>query len=205
MISIKVDENAIRLQEKNIDKMMTTDPETRKRIQEFIRVEIIKARNRLADDLKAAYPNSEHQSYRAVRSIVYQKVLGANLNILDKKKGTATWKVRQKTRKVEQNPKMRGGNRMKRSQRTIMLDGYEPSARGFVLRFLEEGTKQRFTGGRNSARNYYKMVRSGRGNRGSLTATHLFAKFANQEIGVAAEAISRMIDAEMEQIYNNKK
>lgn len=64
----------------------------------------------------------------------------------------------------------RGGNRAPRSKRTIDMLTYGPRDRGFILRFLEGGTKQRTAG-----------TRSGKfrgGNRGSIAPRNIFSRTA---------------------------
>lgn len=207
MVDLKINEGFIRLQEKNLEQMMTDNPDTRKAIQEKIREVLWEARNKTAHDIERKIGNNG-QSARALRNIVFQKVLGGNINILNKKRGTANWRVVQKTRKVEQNPHMRGGNRRRRTMRTVMLQGYEPTARGFIIRFVDSGTKQRFIGGRNSSGrgknnlNYGRMVQKGTGNRGKITAGNFFVKTAERYLGEAATKLAAMIDEEMAKIYS---
>lgn len=207
MIDLKLNENGIKLQEKNLEKMMTDNPETRHAIQDLIRETMWEARNATAHKIEGIIGN-RGQSARSVRNIVFEKILGGNINIMNMKKGTAQWKVVQKTRKVDQNPHMRGGNRRKRSMRTIMIEGYEGKARGFILRWQDEGTRQRFAVGRNnygSRQNnihYNRIKQNGLGNRGHITGGEFFYRIATQQLGEAAEKLAVMIDQEIAKIYN---
>lgn len=207
MIELKVNSGAIQLQEKNLEKLMTDSPEAREAIQASIREVMWEARNATSHEI-AGVIGGDRESWRAVRHAVFQKVLGGNINIFDKKRGTAEWKVIQKTRKVEMNPHMRGGNRRKRSLRTMMIEGYEPTARGFILRWQDSGTRQRYAVGRNnfgSRKNnihYNKLKESGRGNRGQIEPGNFFYRIASKHLGVAAEKLSKMIDNEMAKIYS---
>lgn len=202
MINLKINEGFISLQKKNLQQMMTDNPDTRKAIQQLIRETLWEARNNTAHEIEGIIGNNG-QTARALRNIVFQKVLGGNINILNKKRGTAQWKVVQKTRKVEQNPRMRGGNRRRRSMRTIQLQGYEPTARGFILRFQDSGTKNRFIGGRNTMSKYYDMVKKGTGNRGQITAGEFFVRIASKYLGQGAEKLAKMIEEKMAKIYSN--
>lgn len=210
MIDLKVNAGFISLNEKNLEKMMTDNPETREAIQKLIRETMWEARNATAHGLESIVGGSG-QSWRAVRNIVFQKVLGGNINILNKKKGNAEWKIIQKTRKVELNPHMRGGNRRRRTLRTAKVEGYEPTARGFILRFQDSGTRQRFIGGRNSigrgdnGLRWGRMKERGIGNRGSITAGNFFYRIASQKLGEAAEKLAKMIDVEIAKISNQNK
>lgn len=208
MFGFKIDTNEVRVSKKHIEAYLTENPEVKKALQELISTEIAKARGRLAADMKKDMPGSTHESWRSVRRVVYEKVFGGNLNILNMKRGTAKWSVRQKVRKVDQNPHMWGGNRRKRSGRTIQMDGYEGKARGFILRWVNDGTKQRFIGGRNTYKTnieYLNRIKVGTGNRGRITARYLFGKYADRELNEAAKVIADMIDLEMEKAINNSK
>lgn len=208
MIELKVNEGVIRMAEKNIERLMTDNPQTREDVRMLIRNALWEARNATSHELSGIV-KGPGQSWKAVRNIVFQKILGGNINILDKKRGTANWKVVQKTRKVEQNPHMRGGNRRRRSLRTAMVEGYEPTARGFILRFQDSGTRQRFIGGRNrsGARGdngllWGRMKQRGTGNRGEITPGEFFFRVASKHLGVAAEKLARLIEEEISKISN---
>lgn len=208
MVDLKVNAGFISLAEKNLERMMTDNPETRKVIQELIRRVIWEARNATAHDIGQTIGGT-HQTARAVRNSVFQKILGGNINILDKKCGTAEWKIIQKNRKVEQNPHMRGGNRRRRTLATARREGYEPTARGFILRFQDSGTRQRFIGGRNRTGRrgdngllWGKFKQRGKGNRGEITPGNFFYRIASQHLGLAAEKLAVMIDEEIAKISN---
>lgn len=205
MFGFEVNTNQVNVSRKHIEAMLTANPDVKKALQDLIREEIAKARGRLKEDIKAALPGSKMESYRSVRRQVYKSVLGGDLNINNMKRGTASWRWVQKTRKIDLNPHQRGGNRRRRTQRSAQIEGYEGKARGFILRFVNDGTKQRFIGGRNNARNYYDMVRKGTGNRGQITPRNFFYPNAEREIQVAATAIASMIDKELEKVYNKNK
>ena len=106
---------------------------------------------------------------------------------------------------------MRGGNRRKRSLRTAMIQGYEPKARGFILRFQDSGTKQRFIGGRNSigrgdnGLRWGRMKQRGTGNRGKITLGEFFFRVASKHLGEAAEKLAKMIEEEIAKISNQNK
>lgn len=88
----------------------------------------------------------------------------------------------------------RGGNRAPRSKRTIDLLTYGPRDRGFILRFLEGGTKPRTAG-----------TRSGKfrgGNRGAIAPRNIFGRtapfIADQVMKKLAEKIEKRIVALVE-------
>jgi hypothetical protein len=208
MIELKVNSGVIAFQKKNLERMMTDNPETRKAIQQLIRETMWEARNSTAHEIEGIIGNNG-QTARAVRNIVFQKILGGNVNIMNMVRGTAKWKVVQKKRAVDQNPHMRGGNRRQRTMRTIQIQGYEGKARGFILRFQDSGTRQRFAVGRNTLRSrgdnslyWGKLKAAGRGNRGNITAGNFFFRIASKYIGQASEKLAAMIDEEFEKIQN---
>lgn len=191
-----LDAKNIEITQKGLEKLMTSDPDMRKRLTEDIRKLLWEARGRLALNVRAMY-GGERESWRAVRNIVFRKVLGGNLNLLNMKRGTANWRMVQKTRKVEQNPHMRGGNRRRLSLSTARREGYEGKARGFILRFQNEGTDNRNI--------HVKTSPTGkRGNRGSIAGAHYFEQYATQSLNVMAAALNGMIDKEMQKMYEEE-
>lgn len=193
MIDIKVNTDAIELNAKNIEQLMTDNPDFRKRLQDIIRTDIWEARNAVVRNISGVFSNGDPaESRRAIRNIVYEKILGANLNMMNMKRGTAKWSVRQVERKVEQNPHMRGGNRRKRSYKTIRMHGYEGKARGMILRWVDEGNQEE------------RKTRYG--NRGMITPRNFFRPTAQAALNVVAEHIGKMIDDELQRMYdkNNK-
>lgn len=208
MVELKINAGVIKLNEKNLERMMIDNPETREAIQKLIKEAMLEARNATAQDVSGIVKGAG-QSWRSIRRSVFKKILGGNINILDKKRGTAEWRIVQKVRKVEQNPHMRGGNRRRRTLRTAMVEGYEPTARGFILRFQDSGTRQRFIGGRNSTGRgdnglrWGRMKARGTGNRGEITAGNFFFyRIASKHLGQAAEKLAKMIEEEIAKISN---
>lgn len=179
--------------QKGLEKLMTDNPDMRKHLTEEIRKLLWEARERLALNIKNMY-GGERESWRAVRCIVYQKVLGGNLNILNMKRGTANWRMVQKVRKVEQNPKMRGGNRRNISLSTARREGYEGKARGFILRFQNEGTKKRNIRVKTSPTGE-------NGDRGKIAGAKFFEQYATQSLNVMAATLNGMINEEMKKMY----
>jgi hypothetical protein len=193
-VEFSVNSGAIELQVKQIESMMTDHPELRKKLQDAIREDVWKARNTVVSNMTGVFANGDPaEARRAVRNIVYEKILGANLNILEMKKGTAQWKVRQIDRKVEQNPKMWGGNRIKRSFKTTRMHGYEGKARGMILRWVNSGmtkTSERVT-------RY--------GNRGSIAARHFFEPLASAALNVVSQHLAQIIEQEIANAFNDNE
>jgi hypothetical protein len=160
-------------------------------LQDAIREDVWKARNTVVSNMTGVFANGDPaEARRAVRNIVYEKILGANLNIMNMKKGTAQWKVRQIDRKVEQNPKMRGGNRIKRSFKTTRMHGYEGKARGMILRWVNSGVGDRVT-------RY--------GNRGSIAARNFFEPLAGAALNVVSQHLAQIIEQEIANAFNDNE
>lgn len=190
-VGFSVNSKAIELQVKHIENMMTSNPDLRKKLQDAIREDVWKARNTVVSNMTGVFANGDPaEARRAVRNIVYEKILGANLNIMNMKKGTAQWKVRQIDRKVEQNPKMRGGNRIKRSMKTTRMHGYEGKARGMILRWVNSGVGDRVT-------RY--------GNRGSIAARNFFGPLAGAALNVVSQHLAQIIEQEIANAFNDNE
>lgn len=190
-VKFSVNSDAIELQVKQIESMMTDNPELRKKLQDAIREDVWKARNTVVSNMTGIFANGDPaEARRAVRNIVYEKILGANLNIMNMKKGTAQWRVRQVDRKVEQNPKMWGGNRIKRGFKTTRMHGYEGKARGMILRWVNSGVGDRVT-------RY--------GNRGSIAARNFFEPLAGAALNVVSQHLAQIIEQEIANAFNDNE
>lgn len=169
-----------------LGRLMTSDPEMAKFLRKQIRQVLKEARKKLSSDAKKYMDSDPRKAARAVKFSVYKQLLGGNLSILQKKKGTAGARYSLKRqRKVEANPTMRGGNRRPRNEQNSRLDYYYGADRGFILRFISSGTVQRST-------RY--------GNRGSIPRSNWFGRTApwhiNQAAGDVAAAITEYIKKE---------
>ena len=186
---ITVDESVVELNVKNIENMMTDNPELRQRLQEAISKDVWAARQSVVRNMASVFDNGDPaQARRAVRNIVYEKVLGANLNILNMKRGTASWRVRQVDRKGTSDPKGRGGNRLKRNIKTIRMHGYEGKARGMILRWVNSGNKEE--------------RKSRYGNRGSITGRNFFQPLASTALNIVSKHLSQIIEEEIAKSFN---
>lgn len=201
-MALVIDDTLISNQEQNLRAAMSTDPKMRKVIQQHIREALFEARR----DVMAAFP-AEHdprEARRAIRTSVYDKVLGGNINILTGKKahGTNSYEPQRTL-----TPGQRGGNRRKRSERTKQVMSYAPLDRGFILRFVNSGTKTRVIGFRNTVKGnrtryenrVYRINRGDKartGNRGAIAPRNWFMSSAESEIANAAANISKMIEIE---------
>lgn len=183
---------------KELDKLLATDPEMEERIRKIIREVLSDARSELASDARSGLgmKADPRQAYRAIRTTVYRQILGGNVNILAKRKAGAlndTW--------LPSGHTGRGGNRRQRSARTKRLQSYWGPDRGFILRFLNQGTTDR------SIKDYRKDSRRGEwpsvqkwnkrpntGNRGSITPRNWFGRASLARLQEAAEALTARIE-----------
>ena len=187
-------------QMKQLKQMMTDDPTFRRRINAVLSQVLKEARKAISDDAKNVVKNDPRHAYKAVRSAVYKRILGGQVNILQKRKaGTPT-----NYRKPLKGLPNRGGNRWGRSQRTKDLEGYEGADRGFVLRFINAGTADRGilsytdrTGTRHSlgsASSQNIKTRALTGNRGSIAPRNWFGGASHAALEKASLQLQQLID-----------
>ena len=200
-----VDESVISLNVKNIESMMTDNPELRKKLQDAIRQDVWKARQTVVRNMASVFKNGDPaEARRAVRHVIYEDILGANLNIYNMRRGTANWRVRQVDRKGTSDPKGRGGNRRKRNFITIRMHGYEGKARGMILRWLNNGVNDRAIkfkermGRKADKWNHNPNT----GNRGSIAARNFFEPMASAALNVVSQHLAQIIEEEIERQFN---
>ena len=168
---------------KKLDRLQAKDSQMEQRITKIIREAIKAARSMVTQDAKGAVGNDPRHAYKAVRSMVYKRILGGNISILQKRKAGGGKSGYEPPRTLR--PGQRGGNRVPRSARTQQMMDYEGSDRGFILRFLNSGTGQRTAGTRNGRLH---------GNRGSIAARNWFSSSGQKAINAAAQYITDEID-----------
>lgn len=170
-------------------RIMTTDPQMASIFRKYIRQVLKEARKNLSDDVKKYLDDDPRKAYKAVKFSVYKSLFGGNLSILQKKRGSAGTRYElRRTRKVDQNPHMRGGNRRPRiDDGRNRLDYYYGADRGFVLRFISSGTVKRTT-------RY--------GNRENIRQTNFFGHIAPWHIEDAARQVAEEITGYVTQQTN---
>jgi hypothetical protein len=168
---------------------MTNDPQMAGMFRKYIRNVLKEARKKLSQDVKTYMKSDPRRAAQAVRFSVYKSMFGGNLSILQKKRGSAGAKYElRRQRKIEQNPKMRGGNRRPRiDDGRNRLDYYYGADRGFALRFLGSGTVNRT---------------SRFGNRGSVRQTNWFGHTAPWHMEDAASQVAKAINEYITQQAN---
>jgi hypothetical protein len=200
---IVIDNTVIANQQQNLKAAMTTDPKLRKVIQGHIREALFEARREVMND--ARFDNGDpRQTRKSVRTSVYEKILGGNINILTGKTAKGGGGLYAPPRKGNSG---RGGNRRVRGDRTRQILSYGPYERQFILRFVNSGTKTRVIGFRNTVRGnrgrYNELVtrvhagdKFRTGNRGAIAARNWFMGSAERNMGMAAQNIADMIAIE---------
>ena len=203
MIGLEVNDAIILEQQKVLEAALSTNPKTQKALQKLIRQALMQARSELSDYIKTKLANDDPRgAARAVRTSVYRKILGGNINILNSTKahGTNNYEPPRTLR-----PGQRGGNRRPRSERTDKVMHYPGEDRGFILRFVNSGTKQRAierlvevkrsSGG---SKFVWRQDASKYGNRESITARNFFKTGAEPRLRRATEYLADLINEELE-------
>jgi hypothetical protein len=171
-----------------LGQLMTSNPDMASTIRKIFREVLKEARKNLSNDAKNYLKSDPRKAARAVKFSVYKTVFGGNVSILQKRRGSAGAKyelIRQ--RKLDENPKQRGGNRRERFEKRNRLDYYFGADRGFILRFISSGTVRR---------------NSRFGNRGSIRQTNWFGHVAPFQMETAAKEVADAINEYVTQITN---
>ena len=189
-------------QRKELDRLLLKNPTMEKKLQGIIRKMLIQVRRAIQDSIQFKH-GDPRQAYKAVRTTVYRRILGGNVNILNKRRagGSGNYEPQRTLR-----PGQRGGNRRSRSQRTRALQGYQGSDRGFILRFLNAGTEGRaiefkYDEARENVKRgsqggdkkkYGKTINTGY--RGNIAPRIFFGQRSHREMEAAASNLEKMID-----------
>lgn len=126
--------------EQKLEQLKTTNPGFERRLRAVIRKVLGHARANLQKEAASGLrmDNDPRHAYKAVRYAVYKRLLGGQVNILNSRKaGSGSYY------EPPRHPSVRGGNRRPQSERTRKLMSYQGIDRGFILRFLNQGTKDR--------------------------------------------------------------
>ena len=185
---------------KQFGEASTKNPMMRKRINEVIRQMLDKVRKDLQDHAASGLQmeSDPRKAYKAIRMAVYRRIFGGQVNILSPR-NTKLGRLYEPPRKGTSDPLGRGGNRMKRSTRTTDMMSYQGSDRWMVLQWLNNGTRDRYSGsGRNgktlSQYNAFVERTGGRGKRGHIAARNWFGSASQRELENAAANLDKMID-----------
>lgn len=182
MIGIELDATVVMQQKGIIEAALMDNPDTAERIQKIIRRAILLAREDVVAAAGNAMKSDPRRAAEAIRTSVYKQILGAQINIYNSKKAHGRTSYEPPRTLV---PGQRGGNRRRRGEKTERIMSYAGHDRGFILRFINEGTGVR-------------------GNRGSISARKFFMGAAQAAIEKAIENISIWVDQELSKILLKK-
>ena len=202
MVRLELDNTVFVEQKKILEQALSTNPKTQKALQKLIRTAIMQARAQVISSEK--FKNGDPRGARnAVRTAVYKKILGANINIYNSRKAHGSTSYEPPRKGVSG----RGGNRRSRSPRTAQIMGYDALDRGFILRWLNNGANDRHINFKErEGRKVDKWNKHpNTGNRGNIAARHWFITSAEVALTRAADNLANLIDTELENILNKKK
>ena len=193
-----VEISGIEERQKKLSEISTQNPVMRQRIREVIREALKKVQKALQDSARSGLrmDTDPRNAYKAVRMAVYRKIFGGQVNILQNRRA-GTLRLYEPPR----HPSRRGGNRIKREKggRTETMMSYTGRDRGFVLRFLNAGTRGRYAGSGRNGRTQdqydaFILRTGGRGWRGRIKQRNWFGEASQRELEAAAANIDVMID-----------
>jgi len=206
-MAVEIDTEIIERQRKVLEAALTSSPEMERRLQKHIRAVLMEARKDIVGDISAKLKSDPRGAAQAVRTSVYRAVLGGNVNIFNSKKAHGV-----NTYEPQRNPSPRGGNRRQRSSSTQRIMSYAPLDRGFILRFVNDGTgdrtinfrsdsrRERVNRGSRGGSKYGKTINTGL--RGKIAPRHFFGPSAQRWVQQAADNLSRLIYMEVQKIIN---
>ena len=201
MIGLEINDTVVLEQQQVLEKALSTNPKTQQALQKLIRQVIMEARAKVISSEK--FKNGDPRGARnAVRTAVYKKILGANINIYNSRKAHGSTSYEPPRKGVSG----RGGNRRSRSPRTAQIMGYDALDRGFILRWLNEGATNRSI--RFKEREGRKVDKWNKnpntGNRGSIEARNWFKASASSALRQATDNLANLIETELENMLNKK-
>ena len=196
MFGIDINNTIVVQQKQVLEAALSTNPKTKKALQKLINKVLWDARQQTVSNVKHALGSDPRGAVHSIRRIVYKQLLGAELNIRNMKREARGPISYEPTRKLDQNPRQRGGNRVPRGRRTNDVMHYGPTDRGWILRIVNSGTDKRTAGTRDGVLH---------GNRGSIAPRNFFKPAASRAIATAADRLSQMIDTELEAMLQKSK
>ena len=206
MFGLEINDAVVLEQKQVLEKALSTNPKTQAALRKLIRRVIKEARKDTIENIH--FKNGDpHGARQSVRTAVYKKILGANINIYNSRKahGATSYEAPRRLR-----PGQRGGNRMPRGPITRRMLGYGPLDRGFILRWVNSGTGDRYAGnGRNGKtqedKDAFVLRTGGKGWRGAIAPRNFFRGAAEPTLVMAVDKLANLIDDELENILNKTK
>lgn len=192
-----IDVIGIKDREAQFKAMLSSDPNMRKRFDAIVRKVVKEAAKSISKSLqsdKTVMQSDPRQAFKAVRSAVYRRIIGGNVNILGSSGDSGGGGFL-----PFHTPRTgRGGNRWGISERTKQLMSYTGTKRGFILRFLNAGTDDREIRSYTGKDGERHSLKSGSGNRKRIAPRNFFGSRSQQELEKAAADIESYIDAVIE-------
>ena len=193
---------------KKLREVMTDDPDFQKRINAVVRNVLKDARKTVMNEIKGSVlENDPRSAYKAVRTAVYRRILGGQINILNRRKAGSPGRYEKQKKGL---PK-RGGNRWGISDRTLALEGYTGIDRGFILRFVNAGTADRAIHTYTDRGGVKHNLHSGGvqdikthamgGNRGRIKGRNFFGPTSVRALEKAVGSLQCFIDEAMKQEF----
>jgi hypothetical protein len=194
MFKLDINDSVVVEQRQVLEQALSTNPKTQKALQKLIQQVLKDAREQVVRATGSALASDPRGAAHGIRRVVYKKLLGANLNILNMRKRAGQPTNYEPPRKLR--PHQRGGNRVPRGSRTDTVMHYGPHDRGWILRIVNSGTTMREAG-----------TRGGRlhGSRGAIAARNFFGPAASGALSKAADNLATLIDTELEAMLNKTK
>ena len=192
MFQFEVNDTVIVEQQRALEAALSTSPKAEQALRKIIRKYVLQARQQVMQSIR--FKNGDPRgAASAVRTAVYKKVLGANINIFNSRKahGQNSYEPPRKLR-----PGQRGGNRVKRGPLTNRMMHYAPQDRGMILRWVNSGTDDRTAGTRGG-----KLG----GNRGSIAPRNFFRPLGDRALGTMRDNLATAIEEEMVKLLPHDK
>ncbi len=198
MFSFEADKAVIVEQQKALEAALSTNPKAEKVLRGIIRDYILQARSEVVSGIK--FKNGDPRgASQAVRTTVYKKILGGNINIFNSRRAHGTNSYEPPRKGVNG----RGGNRRHRSQNTQRIMGYSPLDRGFILRFQNQGVQDRHIEFKQDERRsrwpsvpkWNKHINTGF--RGNIAPRNFFRTLGAKALEVMRDKIVKVIEEEM--------
>lgn len=206
MFEFEANEAVILESKKVLETALSTNPKTQEVLRKMIREYVLQARKQVVSSIH--FKNGDPRETRqAVRTTVYKKVMGANINIFNSRKAHGGTNAYEPPR----HPSRRGGNRMLRSDRTQQIMNYPPLDRGFILRWVNAGTNPRYAAGRNGRwgrsgdnKTFFALQEEGDNYRGSIAPRNFFRSLGDRALGIMRDNLATAIEAEITKLLNEK-
>ena len=194
MIGLEINDAVVLEQQKVLEAALSTNPKTQKTLQKLIRKALMEVRPELVSAARGAMSSDPRGAAQGIRTSVYKKILGGNINILNMRKKAGKPTTYEPPRKLQ--PHQRGGNRVPRGKRTDTVMHYGPHDRQWILRFINSGTSDRMAGSRGGRLS---------GNRGNIAPRNFFRGAGERALAQAADNLANLIDTELVDILNKNK